>query len=103
MTLKLPDSGRGRACAYCVAALLIGGGVQAESRYEVVPLHPGYEFGTEKAFILDTVAGHMWIWIESPASDNHQGGRYVIYQGQLTPGREMGDIILQQRWAPEQK
>jgi hypothetical protein len=84
-----------------VAALLFSGGLKAESRYEVVPLHPGYEFGTEKVFILDTIAGHMWIWVESPAVDNHEGGRYVIYQGQLAPGQEIGDVILQQRWPPE--
>ena len=77
--------------------------LKAESRYEVVPLHPGYEFGTEKALILDTVAGHMWIWVESPAMDNHEGGRYVIYQGQLVPGREMGDIIAEQHWPAEKK
>lgn len=72
-----------------------------ESRYQVVPLHPGYEFGSEKALILDTVAGHMWIWVESPAIGKRDGGRYVIYQGQLAPGREMGDIISEQHWPPE--
>lgn len=75
----------------------------AESRYEVVPLHPGYEFGTEKALILDTVAGHMWIWVESPAVNDHEGGRYVIYQGQLTPGRNMGDIVAEQHWPATKK
>jgi len=75
----------------------------AEPRYQVAPLHPGYEFGTEKALILDTVAGHMWIWVESPAVNNHEGGRYVIYQGQLTPGREMGDIVAEQHWPADKK
>ena len=72
--------------------------VNAEARYQVVPLHPGYEFGTEKALILDTVAGHMWIWVESPAVGDREGARLVIYQGQLTPGRDMGEVIAQQRW-----
>jgi hypothetical protein len=72
----------------------------AESRYQAIPLHPGYEFGSEKALILDTVAGHMWIWVESPAIGKRDGGRYVIYQGQLTPGREMGDIMAEQHWPP---
>jgi hypothetical protein len=58
--------------------LLFSAGANAESRYQVVPLHPGYEFGTEKALILDTVAGHMWIWVESPAVDKRDGGRYLI-------------------------
>ena len=72
----------------------------AESRYQVVPLHPGYEFGSEKALILDTVVGHMWIWVESPAIGKCDGSRYVIYRGQLTPGREMGDIVAEQHWPP---
>ena len=78
-------------------------GAGAEPRYQAVPLHPGYEFGTEKALILDTVAGHMWIWVESPAVNNHEGGRYVIYQGQLQPGRKMGDIVAEQRWPASKK
>ena len=83
--------------------LLFSAGSHAESRYQVVPLHPGYEFGTEKALILDTVAGHMWIWVESPAVDKRDGGRYVIYQGQLTPGREMGDIVAEQHWPADKQ
>ena len=105
MALKLTDArriGRG-AYVFLLIALLFSVGSQADSRYELVPLHPGYEFGTEKVFILDSVAGHMWIWIESPAVDDRDGGRFVIYQGQLIPGREMGDIILQQQWGPEKK
>lgn len=85
------------------ASLIFSTGVVAESRYQVVPLHPGYEFGTEKALILDTVGGHMWIWVESPAVNDKDGGRYVIYQGQLAPGREMGDIISEQHWPASKK
>ena len=83
--------------------LLFSAGANAESRYQMVPLHPGYEFGTEKALILDTVAGHLWIWVESPAVDKRDGGRYLIYQGQLEPGREMGDIVSEQHWPAEKK
>ena len=85
------------------ACLIASADVVAESRYQVVPLHPGYEFGTEKALILDTVAGHLWIWVESPAVNDKDGGRYVIYQGQLAPGREMGDIISEQHWPANRK
>ena len=52
---------------------------------------------------LDTVAGHMWIWVESPAVDKRDGGRYLIYQGQLEPGREMGDIVSEQHWPAEKQ
>lgn len=85
------------------ACVIFSTRVVAESRYQVVPLHPGYEFGTEKALILDTVGGHLWIWVESPAVNDKDGGRYVIYQGQLAPGREMGDIISEQHWPASKK
>ncbi len=101
--MKFPTIECLRACVLFVAAFVFSEVSQAESRYQVVPLHPGYEFGTEKALILDTVAGHMWIWVESPAVDKRDGGRYVIYQGQLVPGREMGDIVAEQSWPAEKK
>ena len=72
--------------------------VHADSRYQAVPISSSAEFGTEKALILDTVAGHMWIWTESPATDSEPGGRYVIYQGQLAPGEKIGDVVLKQEW-----
>jgi hypothetical protein len=84
-----------------VAGLLLAGvaaGALAEERYQAVPIDSGTEFGTEKALILDTLAGHLWIWTESPATSEEPGGRYVIYQGQLVPGRQMGEIVLKQEW-----
>ncbi len=88
-------------CSAVLACLALYGAsfsVTAEERYRAIALNPGYEFGTEKALILDTQTGHLWLWTESPASDRRPGGRYVIYQGQLDPGREMGDIIAKQEW-----
>ncbi len=70
----------------------------ADERYQAIPIDSGTEFGTEKALIIDTLAGHMWIWTESPATDEEPGGRYVIYQGQLTPGSEMGEVVMKQEW-----
>jgi len=72
---------------------------QADERYQAIPISSGSDFGTEKALILDTAAGHMWIWTESPATDTEPGGRYIIYQGQLTPGDQIGDVVLKQEWA----
>ncbi|MCB1746726.1 MAG: hypothetical protein H6977_19155 [Gammaproteobacteria bacterium] len=69
-----------------------------EGRYQAVPIDSGAEYGTEKALILDTVAGHLWIWVESPAVNDEPGGRYLIYQGQLEPGKTMGQVIDRQEW-----
>lgn len=91
-----PRSTKRRVTA--VALLLAGGSVQAEERYQAVPIDSGTEFGMEKALILDTLAGHLWIWTESPATSEEPGGRYVIYQGQLVPGSRMGEVVLKQEW-----
>ena len=80
--------------------LLLSGTALAvsEGRYQAVPIDPGEGYGAEKALILDTVSGHLWIWIESPTVDDDPGGRFLIYQGQLVPGKQMGDIIEKQEW-----
>lgn len=72
-----------------------------EGRYQAIPIDGGLDYGAEKALIVDTVAGHLWIWIESPALEDEPGGRYVIYQGQLAPGKEMGEVMLKQEWPPD--
>lgn len=69
-----------------------------EGRYQGIPIDGGLDYGAEKALLLDTVAGHLWIWVESPAVNDEPGGRYLIYQGQLEPGKEMGQIIERQEW-----
>lgn len=77
----------------------------AEGRYQVIPLSNSGGLGPEKVVILDTVAGHMWVWVESPANPVDPGGRYLIYQGKLRPGNSMGEIIDKQEWgsAPRKK
>ena len=70
----------------------------SEGRYQAIPIDPGEGYGAEKALLLDTVSGHLWIWIESPTVDDDPGGRFLIYQGQLVPGKKMGDIIEKQEW-----
>ncbi|MCC6709614.1 MAG: hypothetical protein IT492_18840 [Gammaproteobacteria bacterium] len=83
------------AVLLCGAANVLAG---AEGRYQAIPIDPGEGYGAEKALILDSVSGHLWIWIESPTVDDDPGGRFLIYQGQLVPGRKMGDIIEKQEW-----
>ena len=70
----------------------------SEGRYQAIPIDPGAGYGAEKALLVDTVAGHLWIWIESPTVDDDPGGRFLIYQGQLVPGKKMGEIIEKQEW-----
>jgi hypothetical protein len=70
----------------------------SEGRYQAIPIDPGEGYGAEKALILDTVSGHLWIWVESPTVDDDAGGRFLIYQGQLVPGKKMGEIIEKQEW-----
>lgn len=72
-----------------------------EGRFQAIPIDPGQGYGAEKALILDTVGGHLWIWIESAAAEDEPGGRYLIYQGQLVPGKEIGEIIEKQEWPPQ--
>ena len=84
-----------------VLSVLFSSVLGAESRYAVVPLHPGCEFGTEKALILDTVVRQMWVLVESSAVGKRDGSRHVIYQGQLVPGRKTADIVAEQHWAAE--
>ncbi len=82
-------------CLWFVSAVVMAG---SEGRYQAIPIDPGEGYGAEKALILDTVSGHLWIWIESPTVDDDAGGRFLIYQGQLVPGKKMGDIIEKQEW-----
>ncbi len=85
--------------ALAVAVLTGPNAARAAGRYQMIAIDPGQQFGTEKALIMDTVEGHLWIWTESPATDEEPGGRYVIYQGQLSPGTRMGEVVLKQEWA----
>ena len=85
--------------AASLLCMSIGALAGSEGRYQAIPIDPGEGYGAEKALILDSVSGHLWIWIESPTVDDDPGGRFLIYQGQLTPGRKMGDIIDKQEWA----
>jgi hypothetical protein len=82
-----------------IAALAISPLAWGEGRYQAVTLSDGSGMGPEKIVILDTVAGHLWIWSENAASPSAPGGRYLIYQGQIRPGSKMGEIVLKQEWS----
>lgn len=76
----------------------LAGTAGAQERYQVAPLGAGMGFNPDKALILDTASGHLWLWVESPPAESAPGGRYLIYQGQVRPGKAMGEIIEQQEW-----
>jgi len=48
-------------------------------------------------FIIDSRDGHMWIWEKNmplPGSDANRGfGTLITYQGQVKPGKKIGEII----------
>lgn len=71
----------------------------AQSRYQVISLSEGVDMGSEKVMILDTTSGHLWTWTESPSSRGSAGGRVIIYQGQVRPGKRLGDVIERQEWS----
>jgi hypothetical protein len=74
----------------------------SEGRYQIVPLtDDSGGIGSDRVFILDSVAGHMWTWTEVPAGNGSTGGRFLIYQGQVRPGARIGDVVEQQDWQPE--
>ena len=43
-------------------------------------------------FILDTMEGHMWVWVIQQDSTG-QPAEFLFYQGQVVPGSNMGEII----------
>lgn len=43
-------------------------------------------------FILDTKQGHLWIWIIQSDKEG-KSNEYILYQGQVFPGDNMGEII----------
>ena len=64
----------------------------AEGRYQAVPIYNPSD-GSSKVFILDTQNGQLWTWMEVGASSSGAAGRFLIYQGQVRPGKQMGEIV----------
>ncbi len=89
--------------AMALMALGTAASAGPEGRYQGIPIDAGLDYGAEKALLVDTVAGHLWIWVESPAVNDEPGGRYLIYQGQLEPGKDMGQIMFKQEWGPAER
>jgi hypothetical protein len=77
-----------------IAAVLLTAPLQAfaDGRYQAVPVYNPSD-GSSKVLILDTQNGQLWTWMEVGASSSGAAGRFLIYQGQVRPGKRMGEII----------
>lgn len=87
--------------AFALPALVAMGPttVAAQARYQIISLSEGVDLGSEKVMILDGTSGHLWTWTESPSNRGNAGGRVIIYQGQVRPGKRIGDVIERQEWS----
>ena len=84
-------------CAALIS-LAVPGLVHADGRYQMLPLGDQMGIAAEKIVILDTVSGHLWTWTEHAATHGQGGGRYLIYQGQVKPGTQAGDVVRKEEW-----
>ncbi len=81
--------------AAMVSALVISVAVpviaQESGRYQAISV------GSDKypaTFILDTKEGHLWLWRGKLYQEPYENASYsVMYQGQIRPGKKIGDTI----------
>jgi len=79
-----------------------------DGRYRAVVLHEGGHSAqsgslTPKVFVIDSRDGHMWILEQNTKLHDPEGGftigSVLTYQGQVKPGKKMGEIVEQgARW-----
>ncbi|MGH8550908.1 MAG: hypothetical protein ACRERU_20375 [Methylococcales bacterium] len=56
-----------------------------------------------RVFLIDSRDGHMWIWERNTpliGPDKQSFGTVLTYQGKLVPGKQVGEIIYQERNNP---
>jgi len=97
-------------CALILSTLLFVQSAWADDdgRYRAVVLHEGGQSGqsgslTPKVFVIDSRDGHMWILEQNTKLHDPEGGfaigSVLTYQGQVKPGKKMGEIVEQgARW-----
>ena len=83
-------------CVATAVALLAPAGAAA-GRYQVQTFD-SVGLGPERALVIDSDTGHLWLWLERPASACHDGERLLVYQGQVRPGRDVGEVVARQSW-----
>ncbi len=73
-------------------------------RYRAIVLHDGGQSTQSgnlipKVFIMDSQEGHMWVLDQNTKLNNPNGhfslGTVLTYQGQVRPGKKMGEIVEQ--------
>ncbi|BCG63949.1 MAG: hypothetical protein methR_P1701 [Methyloprofundus sp.] len=73
-------------------------------RYRAIVLHDGGQSTKSgnlipKVFIMDSQEGHMWVLDQNTKLNNPNGhfslGTVLTYQGQVRPGKKMGEIVEQ--------
>jgi len=57
---------------------------ESSRRYQAVTMD------NTSALMLDTQEGHFWLW-----GAHENTGFVLMYQGQVSPGEEPGDVIIQ--------
>jgi hypothetical protein len=63
-------------------------------RYQAMVVPKFNSTDPTEIMILDTQEGHIWRWSEySKIQGVRQGGVWLIYQGQVKPGKTIGDVI----------
>jgi hypothetical protein len=81
--------------------VLINSNVMAEGegRYQAVAIQKVKDSDNPKVFIIDTKEGHLWLWSSSAVSyqPRRDGSipihEFLTYQGQLKPGKKIGDVV----------
>ena len=71
-------------------------------RYQAMVLPRVNSTDPSEIMILDTQEGHIWRWSEYSAIQGvRKGGVWLIYQGQVRPGKSIGDVIEHKEHKPK--
>ncbi len=62
-------------------------------RYQAIPMPRADNGQYTQALILDTKDGHLWLWNAHPGLGGQTQIETLIYEGQVKPGKNMGDVI----------
>lgn len=81
------------ACAALSLALPAAARADDIGRYQAIPMPRADNNLHTQALIVDTKDGHLWLWSSAPGIGGQQQIESLIYEGQLKPGKSMGEVI----------